>query len=161
MMVVGNFANEVSSFAAPPASGKVASRLDSAKRGLLPFSLFNGLTTPIFNRMYHAWLKQGSNKKLISLYEFLFPVRNKEAYFYWFGASGFHECQIIVEAERFNSFVSEIQDRLARQPVCSYACVRKAVSGPKGTAPVHRRRRLLYLEFSPRPGWCGVRWFPG
>jgi decaprenylphospho-beta-D-ribofuranose 2-oxidase len=117
MMVVGNFANEVSSFAAPPASGKVASRLDSSKRGLLPFSLFNSLTTPIFNRMYHAWLRQGSNKKLISLYEFLFPVRNKEAYFYWFGASGFHECQIIVEAERFNSFVSEIQDRLARQPV--------------------------------------------
>jgi decaprenylphospho-beta-D-ribofuranose 2-oxidase len=120
MMVIGNFAKEVSRLAAPATSRSPrnsVSRLDSATRGLMPFSLFNGVTTPIFNHMYHAWFQMTSSKKLISLYEFLFPVHNKEAYFYWFGAKGFHECQIIVDAARFNSFVSEIQRRLERHPV--------------------------------------------
>ena len=31
-----------------------ASSLDSATRGLLPFSLFNRLTTPLVNRSYYA-----------------------------------------------------------------------------------------------------------
>jgi decaprenylphospho-beta-D-ribofuranose 2-oxidase len=117
MMVAGNFAREVSPPVAPPTSRNGRSRLDSARLELLPFSLFNGLTTPVFNHMYHAWLRLGSRRKLISLYEFLFPVHNKEAYFYWFGKKGFHECQIIVDAGRFNSFVSEIQRRLERHPV--------------------------------------------
>jgi len=114
MMVAGNFAREVSPPFAPPTSRNGRSRLDSARLELLPFSLFNGLTTPVFNHMYHAWLRLGSRRKLISLYEFLFPVHNKEAYFYWFGKKGFHECQIIVDAGRFNSFVNEIQRRLER-----------------------------------------------
>jgi decaprenylphospho-beta-D-ribofuranose 2-oxidase len=117
MMMTGNFTEEASPFAVPPSTRNSMSRLDSATLELLPFSLFNGLSTPIFNRLYHAWLRLGSNRKLISLYEFLFPVRNKEAYFYFFGKRGFHECQIIVDAGKFNSLVSEIQHRLERHPV--------------------------------------------
>lgn len=115
-IVAGRFDKE-GSLTVPVEDWESASSLDSATRGRLPFSLFNRLTTPVVNRLYHASLRLQPREKQISLYEFLFPVRKKEMYFHLFGRRGFHECQIIVEAIKFNSFVEKIQRRLESHPV--------------------------------------------
>jgi decaprenylphospho-beta-D-ribofuranose 2-oxidase len=93
------------------------SHLDSATVGQLPFSLFNRPSTRLFNHFYRAWCYSRPQQKFISLYEFLFPVRNKEIYFHLFGKCGFHECQILIEAQSFNSLVEKIQQRLRTHPV--------------------------------------------
>lgn len=92
------------------------SNLDSATRGL-PFTFFNSLSTPLFNRLYHAALRTGPRTKLVSLYEFLFPVHGKELYFHLFGKKGFHECQMVVEPGQFRPFVAEIRRRLEAHPI--------------------------------------------
>src|SRR5271165_456269 len=92
------------------------SSLDSATRGLR-FPFFNRLTTRLVNRLYYASCRLQPRERPISLFEFLFPVRKKEMYFHLFGKRGFHECQIIVEANEFNSFVERIRERLERRPL--------------------------------------------
>ena len=105
----------------PPQIGKESQdggrSLDSATVGRLPFSLFNRLTTPLFNRVYRASFQWLPHTKQISLYDFLFQVHNKGIYFRFFGKNGFHECQILVAATHFNSFVEKIQKRLENHPV--------------------------------------------
>ena len=93
-----------------------ASSLDSATRGLR-FPFFNRLTTPLVNRLYYASYRLQPTERSISLYEFLFPVRKKEMYFHLFGRRGFHECQIIVAARKFTSFVERIRERLESHPL--------------------------------------------
>jgi decaprenylphospho-beta-D-ribofuranose 2-oxidase len=90
--------------------------LDSAPLGL-PFSFFNRFSTRLFNRLYYTALRSGPLTKELSLYEFLFPVRNKELYFHLFGTRGFHECQIVIKTKRFGAFVAEIRRRLETHPV--------------------------------------------
>jgi decaprenylphospho-beta-D-ribofuranose 2-oxidase len=90
--------------------------LDSATRGL-PFRFFNRLTTPLFNRIYHASMRRGSPTRLVPVPKFMFPVGNKELYFHLFGKQGFHEYQIVVEGGRFNALIATLRKRLEAQPV--------------------------------------------
>lgn len=98
---------------APTASGG----LSAAARGRARVCFFNRLTTPPFNRLYLASVRAGAQERVTSFYDFAFPVHNKELYFYLFGNAGFHECQVLMPAERFGEFVRAIQERLGRQPV--------------------------------------------
>lgn len=94
-----------------------SSRLDSATVGRWPICLFNRLTTPVFNRLYGASFKWLPPTKQIHLYDFLFPVHNKEIYFRLFGKGGFLECQILVGRTQFNALIEGIQKRLEKHPV--------------------------------------------
>jgi len=107
------------------------SHLDSATVGPLPFSFFNRLTTPLFNQLYHATFRLLSKERYISLYEFLFPVHNKEIYFHLFGKRGFHECQILIDASRFNLLLERIQSRLERHPVAVTLASTKLFNGQR------------------------------
>ena len=160
VIVAGRFDRKVPS-TNPVVERESASSLDSATRGLLPFSLFNRMTTPLVNRSYYASCKLQPQEKPISFYEFLFPVRKKEMYFHLFGKRGFHECQILVEAGKFNSFVEKIRQRLERQSGRRCARLGEAFPRTEGTATVHRRRCLPGLEFSSQSSWCRVRCLPG
>lgn len=107
------------------------SRLDSAMVGRWRICLFNRLTTPVFNRLYRASFEWRPPTKQIPLYDFLFPVHNKEVYFHLFGKVGFHECQILVGPTQFNSFVEKIQKRLEKHPVSITLASAKLFRGRK------------------------------
>lgn len=93
------------------------SALSATRRAAWPFSFFNRLTVPVFNSLYHAFVRSQPIEKLISVYEFLFPVHDKEIYFYLFGRQGFCEYQVIIPRDRFKEFAEAIRKRLQHCPM--------------------------------------------
>jgi decaprenylphospho-beta-D-ribofuranose 2-oxidase len=91
--------------------------LSAARRAACPLAFFNSLTVPVFNTVYHASVRLQAVTKTIPLYDFLFPVHNKEAYFYLFGKRGFHEYQTIIPGDTFAEFAAGISERLKNHPL--------------------------------------------
>ncbi len=79
-------------------------------------AFFSSLTTAPFNRLYAGISRLGGKDKTIPLYDFLFPVHDKELYFHLFGKGGFHEYQVIIPFSRYQEFMSLVQQRLENQP---------------------------------------------
>jgi len=146
VIVAGRFDRNGSS-TIPVTEEDKSSSLDSATRGPLPFSLFNRLTTPLVNRLYHASFRLQPQERPISFYEFLFPVRKKEIYFHLFGRRGFQECQILVEASKFNSFVEKIRQQLYRHPVAVALASAKLFRGQRELLRFTGEGICLALDF--------------
>ena len=85
------------------------SKLRAETRGAKRPRFFNRLTTRPFNAMFRAWTMRSSAPRRVALYEFLFPVHNKELYFHLFGRGGFHEQQLLIPTERFAAFAEGIR----------------------------------------------------
>lgn len=126
------------------------SRLTAEARGNLKLPFFNRLTTRIFNAVYRASLRRHPTARLISLWEFLFPVHNKELYFRLFGARGFNEYQMIVPAESFESFLRDIQRYLERNPLAITLASAKLFRGRRELLRFTGDGICLALDF-PRP----------
>ena len=117
-IIEGSFAPPAAS-SAPQKGQSLASTkssLDSATRGRRLPGFFNSLTTAPFNRLYAGMSQLGGKEKIIPLYDFLFPVHDKELYFHLFGKGGFHEYQIIIPFSRYQEFMSMLQQRLETHP---------------------------------------------
>lgn len=104
-------AEECTQRPAPQAKRRV-SKLSAENRGNWGLPFFNGLTAAPFNQFYHMAQRLSSSEGLVSLYEFLFPVHNKEAYFKLFGRAGFMEYQVVVPLAGFNEYIDAIRARL-------------------------------------------------
>jgi decaprenylphospho-beta-D-ribofuranose 2-oxidase len=90
--------------------------LRSETRGRLPIRFFNRWTTPLFNRIYRrATIRHP--ERMMSLYDFCFPVHDKQVYFKLFGGKGFHEFQHVVPVPRWPEYVVAIKGRLANHPL--------------------------------------------
>lgn len=88
------------------------SDLSAHARGSWCAAFFNGTTTPLFNRIFGWAQRRGTHAHFQPLYDFLFPVHNKEVYFKLFGARGFLECQMIVPVDRYPEFAGRLRKRL-------------------------------------------------
>jgi decaprenylphospho-beta-D-ribofuranose 2-oxidase len=90
--------------------------ITAATRGRPGPVFFNGLTTPLFNRAYSLVQSLGPAERTLPLFDFLFPVARKVAYFRLFGQRGFHEAQLLLPRAAFPAFLGELRSFLARRP---------------------------------------------
>jgi decaprenylphospho-beta-D-ribofuranose 2-oxidase len=90
--------------------------IDASSRGWPGPAFFGMLTTPVFNRAYDAAQSFGPAERVIPLFDFLFPVARKVAYFRLFGRRGFHEVQVLLPRDAFGPFTDDLRVHLARHP---------------------------------------------
>lgn len=90
--------------------------IDSASRGKPGPAFFGRLTTPLFNRTYALAQAFGPAERRLPLFDFLFPVARKVAYFRLFGRRGFHEAQLLFPRSAFGEFVAELERHLRQHP---------------------------------------------
>ena len=113
VLTEGRFASKEECETLPAKAGhRKVSELSARARGAWRAAFFNGLTTPLFNRAFGWTQRHGTRSRFQPLYDFLFPVHNKEAYFKLFGARGFLECQMIVPVESYVEFAGRLRKRL-------------------------------------------------
>jgi decaprenylphospho-beta-D-ribofuranose 2-oxidase len=93
--------------------------IDADTRGRPGIALFNRWTTPAFNRAYAAAQSWSARERVLPLFDFLFPVARKVAYFRLFGRRGFHESQLLLPRPAFDPFVRSLRKHLAdrRAPI--------------------------------------------
>jgi len=83
--------------------------LFAERRGNWRWAFFSPWRTVWFNSAYyHFNLIMPASQKM-ELYDFLFPVHNKEAYFKFFGKKGFHECQFIIPTGKFAEWAERVK----------------------------------------------------
>jgi decaprenylphospho-beta-D-ribofuranose 2-oxidase len=90
------------------------SPIDAASRGRPGVPFFGRFTTPLFNRAYAAAQSLSPDERRLPLFDFLFPVARKVAYFRLFGRRGFHESQFLLPHSAFLPFAKELQTFLAK-----------------------------------------------
>jgi decaprenylphospho-beta-D-ribofuranose 2-oxidase len=118
---VGDFATEGG--IPSPAEGRYAA-IDASSRDRPGLAFFNRLTTPLFNRAYGLSQSWTAHERLLPLFDFLFPVARKVAYFRLFGRRGFHESQVLVPRAAFGSFLGALRGYLSDHgtPVTLASC---------------------------------------
>jgi decaprenylphospho-beta-D-ribofuranose 2-oxidase len=102
----GRFATDGS---ASPFHESRYSAIDAASRGRPGFAFFNRWTTPAFNRIYGAAQSWTAAERRLPLFDFLFPVARKVAYFRLFGRRGFHESQFLLARSAFLPFARDLE----------------------------------------------------
>ena len=107
--------------------------LNSINRGNWQFPFFNSVTTPAFNALYHWSNSLGKREKIISVYDFLFPVYNvsAQAYFKLFGKPGFFEYQAIIPFEAFPDYIDTIKRYLHMHSLAITLASAKMFAGQK------------------------------
>ncbi|MGZ4808387.1 MAG: FAD-binding oxidoreductase [Thermoanaerobaculia bacterium] len=99
-------------------------KIDASSRGRYRVQLLNRSTTPAFNRAYETLQRLSPATYSVSLFDALFPVANKVVFFELFGSRGFHEYQLLLPADAFVRFCSEVRDYVVkdRTPVALASC---------------------------------------
>ncbi len=100
----------------PPFRESRYSAIDAGSRGRPGFAFFGRWTTPAFNRAYAAAQSLTAAERRLPLFDFLFPVARKVAYFRLFGRRGFHESQLLLPRAAFAPFARELRQFLERHP---------------------------------------------
>jgi len=91
--------------------------LSSESRGSWRVPLLGSVTIPLCNRLYDLGSRAARREGRMGLYEFLFPVHEKQFYFKLFGRRGFWEYQVLIPAHRFDEWVDRVRVRLSRKPI--------------------------------------------
>jgi decaprenylphospho-beta-D-ribofuranose 2-oxidase len=141
----GNFVSEAGG---GPSRDKGYSPIDAASRGRPGLPFLGRFTTPLFNRAYAAAQAVSPEERRLPLFDFLFPVARRVAYFRLFGRRGFHEFQFLLPRDAFLPFALELQSFLARHRTPITLASAKLFAG----AP-------RYLRFDG-PGVCLALDFP-
>ncbi|MGA8615098.1 MAG: FAD-binding oxidoreductase [Xanthobacteraceae bacterium] len=89
------------------------SRLSAERRAWLPFGIYGAAAGRIQNRLFYALHRPWSAGRIIELQKAIFPIHGMEAYFFAYGAPGFHEHQAIVPDTAFPAYIAEVR-RLAK-----------------------------------------------
>ena len=92
-------------------------QLDSESRSRPGLQLFGGLSTRSFNLAYETLQGVGRSEREIGLFQLLFPVAHRVAYFRLFGRKGFHECQLLFPQSEFLRAAARLREYLTAQPV--------------------------------------------
>ena len=116
-------------------------------RGRWRIGLLNRATTAPFNAAYELVQRASSSVRALSLFEFLFPVARKVAYFELFGSQGFHEYQMLVPVESFADLAATLRGGLARfgVPIALASC--KLFKGERGLLRFDGTGICLALDF--------------
>jgi decaprenylphospho-beta-D-ribofuranose 2-oxidase len=121
-------------------------------RGRWGISLFNGATTPVFNAAFELAQRTSSRAQGQSLFEFLFPVARKVAYYKLFGSKGFREYQMLVPVAAFENLAATLRRSLARfgVPIALASC--KLFKGERSLLRFDGTGVCLALDFPNGPG---------
>ncbi len=116
MLTAGVFADDL---VAGPSDARIppTRAIRSEMRGRFHARFFNRWTTPVFNRLYRRAAIRRPGPRLVPLYDFCFPVHDKQIYFELFGRAGFHEFQHLVPTGRWPEYLAAIKTRLANHPL--------------------------------------------
>lgn len=98
--------------------------LHAESRGKLPINLLSSLGTGLLNFAYSNKELHGSKIQIQNLVEFLFPVINKTIYYDLFGKKGFHESQVLIPLDRYQTVMSELKTGLHKfsTPITLASC---------------------------------------
>lgn len=107
------FTGSFSQAAAKQTRGR-PSRLSAERRAWLPFGIHGATAGRLQNKLFYALHESWSAGRVMGLQQAMFPVHGKEAYFFAFGAPGFHEHQAIVPDPAFPTYIAEVR-RLAQK----------------------------------------------
>lgn len=108
----------------------VHTSLSANNRGDWKFSYFSfPRAARILNRTFYEINYIGTQPRSLPLYDFLFPVHNKEAYFKLFGHAGFHECQFIIPTGGFSEWLKQVKLWLSKKPIPVTLASAKLFSG--------------------------------
>ena len=126
-------------------------RMTAESRGAAVPPLLNRWTAVPFDRVVAAAQGLGPSRSRSRVFDFLFPVARKAAYFHLFGRRGFHELQWIVPAPRVPDLLRELPRLLARRsaPVTLASC--KLFRGTPSLVRFDGAGLCLALDF-PRDG---------
>lgn len=107
-----------------PDAGRRVSPITATSRSRWRISLLNRATTPLFNAAYELAQRASASTRALPLFEFLFPVARKVAYFKLFGAKGLHEYQMLVPVDSFEDLAANLRRGLARfgVPIALASC---------------------------------------
>lgn len=83
--------------------------LNPIGRGYLVCSMLNNCSLPMMNRAYAYIERPRIQARRESIYSFMFPVARKTFYFSLFGRPGFHESQVLVPFEEYESVIQELK----------------------------------------------------
>ena len=88
------------------------------RRGrLVPFRLWNRLSTPVVNTAYFQ-LEHRRRERTMPVLDAAFPINGKEGYFHAFGRRGFHEYQMIVPRPDWADAVERIRGIVGNRRAC-------------------------------------------
>jgi decaprenylphospho-beta-D-ribofuranose 2-oxidase len=121
-------------------------------RGRWRICLLNRATTAPFNAAYELVQRASSRVQVLSLFEFLFPVARKVAYFELFGSKGLHEYQMLVPVESFGDLAATLRRGLARFgiPIALASC--KLFKGERSLLRFDGTGICLALDFPRSSG---------
>ena len=107
-----------------PDAGRRFSPITATSRSQWKIGLLNRATTPLFNAAYELAQRASASTRALPLFEFLFPVARKVAYFKLFGAKGLHEYQMLVPVDSFEDLAANLRRGLARfgVPIALASC---------------------------------------
>jgi decaprenylphospho-beta-D-ribofuranose 2-oxidase len=105
--------------------------LYSERRGDYRLSFFSPSRTLPFNRLYYLEEMLHPSVRKMELYDFLFPVHDKEIYFKLFGSRGFHECQYIIPSDAYGQWLESVKAYLSRHPIPVALASAKLFAGEK------------------------------
>lgn len=101
----------------PPAPIGEPPALDASARCSWRLPMVNTLTARIMNSIYFRQEARVRKPQLIPLQKAIFPLHNKQVYFWLYGTKGFHEYQVIVPRNCFAEFVNMLRKEIERRPV--------------------------------------------
>jgi decaprenylphospho-beta-D-ribofuranose 2-oxidase len=149
-LVEGRFA-ESGRGGAEPAPEPRWSRMTAESRGRAFPPLLNRATAASFNRVWDLVQRLGPARTSTGVFDFLFPVARKVAYFHLFGRRGFHEVQWIVPRPAVPTLLRDLPALLRRRraPVTLASC--KLFRGVPSLVRFDGEGLCLALDF-PRDG---------
>ena len=121
-------------------------------RGRWRICLLNRATTAPFNAAYELVQRASSRARVLSLFEFLFPVARKVAYYELFGSKGLHEYQMLVPVESFGDLAATLRRGLTRfgVPIALASC--KLFKGERSLLRFDGTGICLALDFPRSSG---------
>lgn len=123
------------------------SQLAAESRGRAFPPLLNRTTAAPFNRAWDFLQRHGPARTSVGVFDFLFPVARKAAYFHLFGRRGFHEMQWIVPRPAVPMLLRDLPALLRRRraPVTLASC--KLFRGVPSLARFDGEGLCLALDF--------------
>jgi decaprenylphospho-beta-D-ribofuranose 2-oxidase len=136
--------------------------IDSDSRGRFVLSALNGLTTSSFNLAYEMLQRVSPSEREVGLFQLLFPVAHKVAYFWLFGRRGFHECQLLIPRDEFQRCAARLRDYLSARPVPVTLASAKLFRGTQDGLRFDGDGVCLALDFPRGPsGTRFAEWLDG
>lgn len=119
LFIRGNHAQSIAGKPPRPSTRQLSVPIDP------PFSLINGLTLKLFNRLYYHRQASDRVKDVVHYEPFFYPLDAIQTWNRIYGSKGFLQYQCAVPTDRMEDAIREILERVAKASVGSFLAVLK------------------------------------